>query len=74
MAARNTEYNGGGSGAELTREGVTPLQYLKSRGVVVYKGRIGPSSQKEKGVDVSIAIDLVRLTFEQEYEVAIIVS
>ena len=41
--------------------------------VYVYRGRINRSGQ-EKGVDVSIAIDLVRLTYDQEYDTAIIVS
>jgi len=49
------------------------LRYLKNRGVIIYKGRINASGQ-EKGVDVSLAIDLVKLTYEQQYEVAIIVS
>lgn len=49
------------------------LRYLKSRGVVTYRGRINASGQ-EKGVDVRLAIDLVRLTYEEKYEVAIIVS
>ena len=49
------------------------LRYMRSRGVVVYAGRISHSGQ-EKGVDVSLAIDLVRLTYEQQYDVAIIVS
>ena len=49
------------------------LRYLRSRGVEVYAGRVNQSGQ-EKGVDVSLAIDLVRLTYEQEYDVAIIVS
>lgn len=49
------------------------LRYLKSRGIYVYRGRVNPGGQ-EKGVDVSLAIDLVRLTYEQGYEVAIIVS
>ena len=35
------------------------LRYLSSCGVVVYTGRINQSGQ-EKGVDVSLAIDLVR--------------
>lgn len=48
------------------------LRYLKSHGVEVYKGRI--NHEQEKGVDVSLAIDLVRLTYEKQYEVAIIVS
>jgi uncharacterized LabA/DUF88 family protein len=48
------------------------LRYLKNQGIEVYKGRI--NHEQEKGVDVSIAIDLIRLTYEQKYEVAIIVS
>ena len=48
------------------------LRYLRSRGVEVYAGRVSRSGQ-EKGVDVSLAIDLVRLTYQQEYDVAIIV-
>jgi len=48
------------------------LRYLKSRGVEVYKGRI--NHEQEKGVDVSIAIDLIRLTYEQKYDIAIIIS
>ncbi len=49
------------------------LRYLASRGIYIYKGRVNPGGQ-EKGVDVSLAIDLVRLTYEQAYEVGIIVS
>ena len=49
------------------------MRYLKSRGIEIYKGRINSSGQ-EKGVDVRIAIDLVQLTYEQEYEVAMIIS
>lgn len=49
------------------------LRYLAGRGIYVYKGRVNPGGQ-EKGVDVSLAIDLVRLTYERAYEVAIIVS
>ena len=49
------------------------LRYLKSRGVEIYKGRINLSGQ-EKSVDVRIAIDLVHFTYEQEYEVAMILS
>jgi uncharacterized LabA/DUF88 family protein len=48
------------------------LRYLRSRDIEVYKGRIDHG--QEKGVDVSIAIDLVKLTYEEQYEVAIIVS
>lgn len=39
------------------------LRYLKSVGVYVYTGRINPGGQ-EKGVDVSLATDLIRLTYE----------
>lgn len=49
------------------------LRYLASCGVHVYKGRVNPGGQ-EKGVDVSLAVDLIKLTYDKEYEVAIIVS
>lgn len=49
------------------------LRYLGSRGIHVYRGRVNPGGQ-EKGVDVSMAIDLVSLTYEPRYEVAILVS
>ena len=49
------------------------LRYLRSRGVYVYRGRVSAGGQ-EKGVDVSLALDLVRATYEQQYEAAIIVS
>ena len=39
----------------------------------VYRGRVSSGGQ-EKGVDVSLAVDLVQATYEQRYEVAIIVS
>lgn len=49
------------------------LRYLAARGVDIYRGRVNPAGQ-EKGVDVSLAVDLIRLTYEQHYEAAIIVS
>lgn len=49
------------------------LRYLGARGVYVYRGRVNRGGQ-EKGVDVSLAIDLIQLTYEQKYEAAIIVS
>ena len=49
------------------------LDYLESQGVNVYRGRVNAQRQ-EKGVDVSLAIDLIRATYEQRYDVAIIVS
>ena len=64
--ARLNRSSGTGSGTNKPR-------YLGSRGTYVYRGRVNPGGQ-EKGVDVSIAVDLVELTYEQMYEVAIIVS
>ena len=49
------------------------IRYLKSRGVYVYRGRVNSGGQ-EKGVDVSLALDLVQATHDQRYEAAIIVS
>ena len=49
------------------------LRHLQSRGIYTYRGRLNSGGQ-EKGVDVSLALDLVRATYEQRYEVAIIVS
>lgn len=49
------------------------LRFLASRGIYVYRGRVNPGRQ-EKGVDVSIAVDLVESTYDQAYEVAILVS
>ena len=48
-------------------------RHLRNQGVHVYKGRIN-SGRQEKGVDVSLALDLVAATYEQRYETAIIVS
>lgn len=45
---------------------------MENAGVVVFKGRI--LNAREKGVDVRIALDLVRLTRERAYDVAIVVS
>lgn len=49
------------------------LRFLGSQGIYVYRGRINPGGQ-EKGVDVSIAVDLVSLTYAQVFDCAIIVS
>lgn len=49
------------------------LRFLGSQGIYVYKGRINPGGQ-EKGVDVSLAVDLVELTYNRKYEVAVLVS
>ena len=49
------------------------LRYLRKQGIYVYAGRVG-SGGREKGVDVSLAIDLVQATHELRYETAIIVS
>ena len=49
------------------------IRYLRSRGIYTYRGRVSAGGQ-EKGVDVSLALDLVRATYEERYEAAIIVS
>jgi uncharacterized LabA/DUF88 family protein len=49
------------------------LRYLASRVAHVTPGRVNPGGQ-EKGVDVSLAIDLIQLTYEQRYDVAILVT
>ena len=49
------------------------LRHLRNKGIYVYAGRVG-SGGREKGVDVSLAIDLVQATHELRYETAIIVS
>ncbi len=49
------------------------LRYLRSQGIQVYRGRIN-NAGKEKGVDVRLALDLIRATYEQNYDVAVIVS
>jgi uncharacterized LabA/DUF88 family protein len=49
------------------------LRRLLNKGIYVYKGRLNASNQ-EKGVDVSIAIDLINLTYRNEYDLAILVS
>ena len=52
---------------------INKLQYLRRSGVCVYRGRVNPGGQ-EKGVDVSLAVDLVQAAHERHYDVAIIVS
>ena len=49
------------------------LRYMRNQGIYVYKGRLN-SSRQEKGVDVSLAIDLIDLTYQNKYDLAIIVS
>jgi uncharacterized LabA/DUF88 family protein len=49
------------------------LRHLERNGCYVYRGRIS-SNNHEKGVDVSIAVDLIKLTYERRYDVAILVS
>ena len=57
----------------LNRFWTNKLEHLRSQGIHVYRGRINAGGQ-EKGVDVSLALDLVHATYEQRYDVAIIVS
>lgn len=49
------------------------LRHLERNGIYVYRGRIS-TNNNEKGVDVSIAVDLIKLTYERAYDVAILVS
>ena len=49
------------------------LRNLRQQGVYVYRGRVSRGLQ-EKGVDVSLAIDLVQATHESRFDCAIIVS
>ena len=49
------------------------IRRLHRQGIYVYRGRVNVGGQ-EKGVDVSLAIDLVQATHERRYETAIIVS
>ena len=49
------------------------LRDMRNRGVYVYTGRVGRGGQ-EKGVDVSLALELMEATNQERYEVAVIVS
>ena len=49
------------------------MRRLQRQGIYVYRGRINIGGQ-EKGVDVSLSIDLIQATHERRYETAIIVS
>ena len=47
------------------------LRYLRSRGIDVYRGRVNPGGQ-EKGVDVSLAIHLIQMTYHDDYDAAVV--
>ena len=49
------------------------IRYLRNGGIYVYQGNINSGGQ-EKGVDVSLALDLVQAAHERRYDAAIIVS
>ena len=49
------------------------LRRLQQQGIIVFQGRINSGGQ-EKGVDVSLALDLVQATYEQTYDAVVIVS
>ena len=49
------------------------LFILRGQGVHTYRGRVD-NYGNEKGVDVSLAVDLVHATHERSFDVAIIVS
>lgn len=46
---------------------------MEQQGIIVFQGRINSRGQ-EKGVDVSLALDLIQATYEQRYETVVIVS
>ena len=48
-------------------------RHLRNQGVHVCTGRVN-STRQEKGVDVSLALDLIQATHEQRYDAAIIES
>ncbi|MXZ91486.1 MAG: NYN domain-containing protein [Chloroflexi bacterium] len=48
------------------------IRYLRNGGIYVYQGKVNAGG--EKGVDVSLALDLVQATHERRFDVAIIVS
>ena len=49
------------------------LRRMRNQGICVYRGRVNAGAQ-EKGVDVSLALDLVQTTYEQRCDAFIIVS
>ena len=49
------------------------LRRLRNQGIVVTRSAVSRNG-REKGTDISLAVDLVTDTYEQEYDVAIIVS
>lgn len=49
------------------------LRAMATQSVSIYKGRINLGGQ-EKGVDVRLALDVVQLTYESQYDCGIIVS
>ena len=49
------------------------LRRLRNQGIIVTRGAVSRHG-REKGTDISLAIDLVTDAYEQEYDVAIIVS
>ena len=49
------------------------LRRLRNQGIVVTRGAVSRNG-REKGTDIRLAIDLVTDTYEQEYDIAIIVS
>ena len=58
---------------KLNRFWTNKLRHLRNQAIKVYRGRVNIGGQ-EKGVDVSLALDLVKATYEQRYDLAIIVS
>lgn len=49
------------------------LRRMRNQSIYVFRGGVRSGGQ-EKGIDVSLALDLVQATYEQRFDVAIIVS
>ena len=64
------------AGASVAASPLPSGSWRSQQEVYVYRGRVNSSGEnvQEKGVDVSLAIDLVEATHQQSYDVAIVVS
>lgn len=58
----------------IATEGKFYKQVRKTTRVVFYKGHRSPTSGKEKGVDVHLAIDIVKGAFRDDYDEAVIMT
>lgn len=58
----------------LTEEAIFYRQVKNTKGLYFYKGHRSPTSGKEKGVDVHLAVDIVKGIFLKEYQQVIIIT